>query len=206
MQVTRWLGLLTVLFLVTFISIEAKDKRTDFNQYRVTRNDYTFSTVFDMAAGNDPMGSVVKSMFHIATHYDSYDRFGLYQGRGICRLFCLGVFYTWGTEIDVYGENGQYEGMIDGQAVSSEPAKFSFYNDRGERVAIGYLDQNQMGFSLVDPNNSSLILARLIRNFIPGTLDNWDVAVYYPEQISPNFVKIFAAFVCDTQDSFKPDL
>jgi hypothetical protein len=103
-------------------------------------------------------------------------------------------------------ENGAYKGMIDGQVVSSEPAKFSFYNAHDQRVAIGYLDQNCMGFSLVDPDNSAFVLARLTRNFILDTIDNWDVAIYHSERISPQLVKIFAAFVCDTQDKFKPDL
>lgn len=174
--------------------------------YRVTRNDYTFSTVFEMASDKHSLGSVVKNVFHITTHYDAYDRYGLYEGQGICRLFCLGLFYTWGTEIDIYSSNGEKMGLIDGQMMSSEPAKFSFYDALGQRVAIAYLDQNCMGFSIVDPNNSTFILARLNRNYILDTIDNWDVAIYCPERIPLKWIKIFAAFVCDTQNEFKPDL
>ncbi len=206
MQCFHWLGLFGFLLLTQFCVIEAKERHHGTNYYHVIRSDYTFSTVFDMASDEEPIGSVVKSLFHLTTQYDSYDSFGVYKGNGICRLFCLGVFYTWATEIDLYDENGQYEGMIDGQVVSSEPAKFSFYNKQGQKIAIGYLDQNCMGFSLVDPNHSTFVLARLTRNFILDTVDNWDVAIYHPDRISPLLVKIFAAFVCDTQDKFKPDL
>jgi hypothetical protein len=196
---------LALLLVANIGYIDAKELE-DCTSYRVTRSDYRFSTIFDMATERYPIGSVVKSVFHIATHYDSYDRFGMYEGQGICRIFCLGLFYTWGTEIDIYNMEGDKVGMIDGQMASAEPAKFSFYDACGQRVAIGYLDHNCAGFSLVDPDNSSFVLARLTRNFILDTVDNWDVAVYYPEIIPLHLVKIFAAFVCDTQNKFKPDL
>jgi hypothetical protein len=201
----KYLPFMFLLF-TPFISVQATENKDVLNHYRVTRSDYTFSTVFDMATEKKSVGSVIKSVFHLTTHYDSYDHFGLYEGTGICRLLCLGVFYVWATEIDLYDEIGQRVGMIDGQVVSSEPAKFSFYNAIGQRVAIGYLDQNFMSFSLVDPHNSALVLARLNRNFILDTVDNWDVVIYHPELIPPQLVKIFAAFVCDTQTKFKPDL
>lgn len=206
MRYTQWISLLGLLLLTSFSQMNASEISSTSPHYRVTRSDYTFSTVFDMSTDKESMGSIVKSIFNVATHYDSYDRFGLYKGTGSCRLFCLGLFYTWATEIDVYDEQGQYTGMIDGQVVSAEPAKFSFYNSDGQRVAIGYLDQNSMGFSLVDPDNAAFVLARLTRNFIVDTVDSWDVVIYHPERIPSPLVKIFAAFVCDTQDSFKPDL
>ena len=204
-QYVKWIGMLAFVLWTCISHIEAKEMDNVIS-YRVTRSDYTFSTIFDMATDKNLVGSVVKSVFHIATHYDAYDRFGIYEGEGICRLFCLGLFYTWGTEIDLYNAEGEKVGMIDGQVMSSETAQFSFYDAFGQRVAIGYLDQNCMGFSLVDPNNSSFILARLSRNFILDTIDNWDVVIYHPERISPRLVKIFAAFACDTQNKFKPDL
>lgn len=173
--------------------------------YLVTRSNYTFSSIFDMIADNRSMGSVVKSVFHVRTHYDLYDAFGAYQGQGIYRFFCLGLFYAWGTEIDVYDAQGNRVGVIDGQVATTEPAKFSFYNLAGERVAIAYLDHKCSGFSLLDPDNPTLVLAHLSRNFIPDALDTWDVYLYHPEKISPMLVKMFAIFACDTQGKFKPD-
>lgn len=174
--------------------------------YKVTRSDYTFSTIFDMATEKSNFGTIVKSVFHIATHYDSYDRFGLYEGQGICRMATLGLFYTWATEIDIYDSHGNRIGMIDGQVISTEPAKFSIYDAANNRICIAYLDKNCMHFELVDPHNSALIIARLTRNFIADTLDNWDVSLYRPDLLPKEFLKIFAAFACDTQNKFKPDL
>lgn len=199
-----WACLFGFLALMGFNPIQASTIGDSLN-YRVNRSDYTFSSVFEMANNKKPIGSVVKSMFHLRTHYDSYDRFGAYEGQGICRLFCLGSFYVWGTEIDIYNVNGEKVGIIDGQAMSSESAKFSFYNAMGNRVAIAYLDQNSQGFSLVDPENPAFILARMQRNYILDSIDNWDVYIY-SHQIPLELMKIFAAFVCDVQNKFKADL
>lgn len=202
---TAWLATLYLFFVFCIPLVNASTNEEALN-FRVTRSDYTFSSVFDMANEKKNLGSVVKSVFHITTHYDSYDRFGLYEGRGICRMVTLGLIYNWATEIDIYHTHGNKIGMIDGQVVSSEPAKFSFYDADDNRICIAYLDQNCMGFVLVDPENSSFVLARLTRNFILDTIDNWDISLYHPDRLPLKFVKIFAAFACDTQDSFKPDL
>ena len=101
-------------------------------------------------------------------------------------MLCLGVFYAWGTKIDVDDVPGNKVGVIDGQVMTTEPAKFSFYDELGNRVAIASLDKNCMGFSIVDPENSAFVLARLTRNFILDTLDNWDVVIYQPRLSLPN--------------------
>ena len=200
-----WIAALSLLVItcVTHVYPSCNDEPLNF---RVARSDYTFSTVFDMANEKNNFGSVVKSIFHIATHYDCYDRYGLYEGQGICRMVTLGLIYTWATEIDIYNTHGNSVGMIDGQVTSAEPAKFSFYDADGNRTCIAYLDKNCMSFVLVDPDNPSFVLARLTRNFILDTIDNWDVALYHPDRLPLKFVKIFAAFACDTQNEFKSDL
>ncbi len=195
----------SILLLLLSIQQAQATQTKDFLNYRVTRSDYTFSTVFDMTTEKQSMGSVVKSIFHISTHYDAYDRYGLYECQGVSRLCCLGLLFSWGAEIDIYDIAGNKVGMIDGQVMTAEPAKFSLYNEKEERVAVAYLDQNCLGFSIVDPENSAFVLARLTRNFIQDTLDNWDVTIYDPNRISPQIVKIFAAFACDTQNNFKKD-
>ncbi len=173
--------------------------------YHVTKSRYTFSTIFDMIADNRSIGSIVKNRFHITTHYDLYDSFGAYQGKGISRFFCLGLFYEWAREIDVYDAQGNRIGVIDGQVVTDAPAKFSFYNSAGQRVAIAYLDHTRKGFSLLDSEDETFVLARLNRNFIDEAMDTWEVNLYHPEKISPQLVRVFAAFACDTQDKFKED-
>ncbi len=175
-------------------------------QFSVNRSNYMFSTTFHMENEDFSFGQVIKNKFRLFTHYDSYDIHGNYEGQGVCRVFCLGFFYTWGTEIDLYDESKRKVGMIDGQVVSSEPAKFSLYDEEGNRIAIAYLDQNKTGFTLVDPIQPTVTLARLTRNFILGTVDSWEVINYQPETVSPLLLKVFAAFACDKQSKFKRDL
>ena len=198
-------AVLSLLLLIFLCPLSASHTNDNLN-YRVTRSDYTFSTVFDLASEKHPVGSVVKSVFHTAKHYDSYDRYGLFEGQGICGLGPLGLFYSWAAEIVLYNAYGEIIGRISGQLISSEPAKFGFYDALDNQICIAYLDQNCMGFVLVDPDNSAFVLARLTRNFILDTIDNWDVSIYYPERIPSKFVKIFSAFVCDTQNNFKQDI
>lgn len=198
---------MTAFFSFLFVLLIASSYAEPNVGFRIHRSDYTFSTVFDMSYEQQPLGSIVKNAFHVATHYDLYNRFGLYEGQGVCRILCLGLLYSWGTEIDIYDVDPTKKvGMIDGQYATTEPAKFSFYDGNGERIAIAYLDKNCAGFTLLDPENSSLILGRLTRNFIVDTIDTWDIEIYFPERLPMPMMKIFAAFACDTQDKFKPDL
>ena len=200
-----WPAAFFLLISISVIPLYALSKE-ETTSYRVTRSDYTLSSVFEMTNEKTNFGSVVKNIFHVATHYDSYDRYGLYEGQGICRILTLGLIYTWAAEIDIYDAHGDRIGMIDGQVISSEPAKFSFYDAEGNRICIAYLDQHCTGFVFVDPDNSAFILAHLTRNFIVDTIDNWEASLYHPERLPKLFLKIFAAFACDTQNDFKPDL
>lgn len=183
-----------------------RDPVKNVDEFRVTRNDYTFSTVFEMAINDRLIGSVYKSSFHLMTQYDLYDAKGQYQGYGSCRFFSLGLFYTWATEIDVYDAYGYYVGMIDGQIASLEPAKFSLYDSAGNRTGIAYLDKNCSAFSIMHPNNEARLLARYSRNFLQDTVDCWEVDIYEPEAISLKILQVFAAFACDTQGQFKSDI
>lgn len=202
MRTIRWVGLLFLLLIHDNFA-EISEKKETSNCYCVTCNDYTFSTIFNMNAEKISLGSIVKSSFHLATHYDSYDRFELYKGTGVCCLFCLGLFCPQGTQIEVYNENGDYEGRIKGELFSAEITHFNFYDALDRHLAIAYLDQDNQEFSLVAPEDSSFILAYLSRNVTSDNGDHWDVAIYHAERIPSELLKIFAAFVCDNQDSFQ---
>lgn len=195
------------LFVLTFLLSKQLTATIEIEplHYHTTRKDYALSTTFEMSNHHGSQGSIVKSLFHLTTHYDAYDRYGLYEAQGVCRFFCLGRFSYRATEIDVHDDRGNYVGFIDGQIFTSEPAKFSFYDAEGKHVAIGYLDYNCSGFSIVNPAKTNEILARLSRHFIQDAVDYWDVVIYDSERISPILIKIFAAFACDTQNSFKKD-
>lgn len=49
-------------------------------------------------------------------------------------------------------------------------------------------------------------LARLTRNFVLDTQDDWSIVVYEPENLDDRLIRIFAAFCIDSQDSFHRDI
>lgn len=150
------------------VSAQLNDSSAIYNGSTIFRNDYTFSSLFEISSGNELIATVMKSKLNINALYDKY---GNYEALGSCRLFCLGTFYTWGTEIDIYDEDGNRIGVIDGQVASTEPAKFSFYDSENNLIAIAYLDKNRAVFSILDPINEIKPFARLSRNFVRDTVD-----------------------------------
>lgn len=174
--------------------------------YEVKRHDYPYSSVFEMTFGQEIVASALKSPFHMTTQYDLYNSQGVFEGKGVCRLLSLGVIYSWGTEIDIYDEDDNYIGMIDGLVATSEPAKFCIYNCEGKCIGIAYLDKACTTFTIIDPNYPALLLAKLTRNFIDGHLDNWRVEHYEPLLVGPKVIQIFASFACDSQGKFIPNV
>jgi hypothetical protein len=180
-------------------------KHKDGFKFTVHQKDWRFSKVFEMDSKGNSQGTVVKSSLRMRTNYDVYDEFGEWQATGIARIFCLGFFKPWGAEFDVYDPNGNVIGVIDGQAVTLEAAKYSFYNSRGNCVGIAFMDLTSAGFTIVDPNKETHVIARLTRNFVKDQVDYWDVVIYDVDIIDPALIKVFAAFAVDKQEYFKID-
>lgn len=182
------------------------DEEHHFLSFDVNSQNYTFSTVFDFMGRHDYLGTAVKSVFHLRTHYDLYGVHGEYEGTGICRVLTLGAIYNWGREIDIWGPDGDYVGMIDGQFATEAKAKYSIYNGIGTRVGIAYLEKGSSAFTIVNPHNEFHRIAYLRRNFIPNETDYWSAVVYDEDAIDLRIIKVFAAFALDSQNSFKEDL
>lgn len=202
MKIFFYLMLLTSTLCHTMGEAAQSESGLKFN---VHQQDYTFSTVFEFRSDKDFLGTVVKSVFRVRTNYDLYDKLGKFEAVGICRIFTLGIFYAWGTEIDVWDQNDNYVGLIDGQAMTGAGAKFSIYDAKSNRVGIAYLELGGTSFSIVDPDNESRYLVSLTRHFVEGIVDDWNVTVYDPNAIDMRIVKIFAAFAIDSQEKFKDD-
>jgi len=196
----------TLISVLLFLSFAAVYINADESlSYNVKKKVYMTSVVFELNSKKTMVGTVVKSPFHLRTTYDLYDARGVYQATAICRILTLGLFYDWGTEMDVYDPAGNYLGMIDGQVVTEASAKFSFYDGNGNHVGIAYLDHNHTGFTIVDPQNQYHMVAQYTRNFVENTIDSWDVIIYDQEQIPEELLHIFGAFAVDRQGAFKAD-
>lgn len=206
----KLLSLIVLCFAVITGYAESHHHHNDTYKFSVHQKDYRFSTVFEMDAYGKLHGSVAKSVLRwlkpLRDSYDVYDESGEWQATGISRIFCLGLFRAWGAEFDIYDKSGSRIGVIDGQVVSTESAKYSIYNAAGERVAIAYLDLSSAGFAIVHPERTTHIIARLTRNFVRDQIDHWDVVVYDVNAVHPAIIKVFAAFAVDYQEKFKADL
>jgi hypothetical protein len=178
-------------------------------EFAIHEKEYRFSNYFDLASkDNAPQGLVIKTHFaklNLRPHYDLYDRSGQWRARGVCRLLCLGVFYSWATEIDVYDTEGKTIGVIDGQVMTTTSARFSIYDGNSFLKGIAYMDRLNMGFTILDPNNEMHILARFQRIFVRDVPDHWECQVYEPDAIDLSIIKIFAAFAVDHQEYFRID-
>lgn len=175
-------------------------------QFTVTKHEYALSTEFEMTSESEFIGNVVKSIFHVFTHYDVYDHLGVFEGQGIHELSFSGLFGAWGTDIEVTDATGNYLGYIDGEIATLQAAKFVFYDAADNCVGVAYLDENCSAFTIYDgKSKKKRVLARLTRNFVKNTVDYWDVTIYDTQALSPMLVRVFAAFACDSQAKFKKD-
>lgn len=193
------------IFFMLLCGFISSNLSADGLNYNVQKKVYPMSVVFEMTSAYSIVGSVVKSPFRVRTNYDLYDRAGNYQATAVCRILTLGLFYDWGTEMDVYNPQGGYLGMIDGQVVTGASAKFSFYDGRGNHVGIAYLDKNCLGFTITNPNNEYQVIAQYTRRFVENTIDSWDVVIFEKSQVPVELLHIFAAFAVDRQSAFKED-
>ncbi|MBS4163226.1 Uncharacterized protein PRO82_000526 [Candidatus Protochlamydia amoebophila] len=165
--------------------------------YQVSKEEHTFSTIFDMTWQKQPVGTVVKSVFHLTTEYDLYNRFGLYEAKGICRLISLGTFFSWGTAIDLFDIDNRLIGFIEGKFFTQEAAQFNFYNEAKKLIAIAILYPKDKQFKIVDPIYHHLIASLTYQK----TNDNMDlIAIYKPKKIPAPYLKIFSAFACDANE------
>lgn len=188
------------------------DEYEPVDKFSVHQMNYQYSTVFEMSFHGKPHGAVEK----IATRwfknkpfsdtYYVYDKNGEWCATAYSRYLTFGFFYPSLAEFDIYAKDGSLIGVIDGQVGTSESAKYSIYNAKGDRVAIAYYDLTKTGLSIVHPEKTDQILVHLKRNFVKNQIDYWDVVVYDANAIDPAIVKVFAAFAVDYQAYFKADL
>jgi hypothetical protein len=193
--------LLSILSLLCMCGLFAEANHI---KYNVHQHSYTFSKVFDLQSEEECYGTVVKSVFRVRTHYDVYGPLGEYEATGICRP-ALGLLYVWATVINVYDDNGNWIGKIDGDLITGGLAKFSIYNQDNNRVAIAYLERGASSFDFVSPDNENFHIAHMKRHFVEDAIDHWSVIVHDRKVIDERILKVFSGFAIDSQKYFKED-
>lgn len=186
------------LLATTNIACAHTPQKEDPFNFKVEKTDYTFSIVFDMARDKNNFGSVVKSVFHIGAHYDSYDRFGLYEGQGVCRM-PLSLLCSWAAAIDIYNSQGTKIGLIDGQMIATEPAKYGFYDEKDNLLCVALLGDDRKNVTIIDSIDPTIVVAQFTHDNSSIDTDRWEISCFHPEKLPLKFLKVFAAFICDTE-------
>ncbi len=172
--------------------------------YTIVEHPYRFSTYFEMQGKNGFEGRAIKNTLAVRTAYDLYDAAGAYQAQGVIQALSLGSLFAWGKDIDIYDPMGKQIGFIDGQALTTASAKYTFYNNKNIAVATAYLDYSCSGF-VVMAHPGERTIAHLRRIFVDNVVDHWDVTLYEPQAIDMRMLKVFSAFAIDFQEYFKED-
>ena len=172
--------------------------------YSMTKKPYMFSTEYEIDSEEIDLGFVQKKMFSAQSTYRLGDAKG-FQAEGVVRLFSLGTIFTWAKDMDIYDDQKQLIGGIDGIALTTADARYNILDAHENVIAVAFLDDDKTGFSIVDPQNYANVFARLKRDYTSDVADPWSVTVYQGHVIDPRVLKIFTAFAVDTESSFKRD-
>lgn len=207
-KITKRLLVLLITISAATVSVSAAVHESHPYEFEIRRDPYRFATYFQISSKDTYIGSVKKSAFRLRRNYDLSDKNG-WQATGIVRILTLGTLFSWASEIDVYDTRGVKFGMIDGQVMTTENAKFSLYeyDDEGNYTHIGtaFLDGDFDSFTILSPEGTPHPIAKLERcsTSVGKKVDYWKTQVYHPESIDDRLIRIFSAFIMDHQDDFQ---
>jgi len=179
-------------------------KSTDRYHFKIQKKDYLFSSFFEIDSEDTYRGAIKKSSFRLRVNYDLSDRNG-WCATGVKRIFSLGSLLNRFAEIEIYGVQGEFLGLIQGKLITTGKATFYIYDKNQELIGIACIDRKGQGATISAPDNEAYTLARLDRVFVQDIPDYWKVVVYEPENLDDRIIRIFAGFCLDVQDSFHKD-
>ncbi len=193
---------LFVLSLFLFASLCASEDPDGSNsaKYSVVKKSYWFSTEFEFDA---PEGKIVRTGNLTPWYYYDYvDGKGNHLSRGITRFFSLGTLFAWAMNIDVYDDNGNTIGLIEGHFWTKARAKFAIY-EKSKVVAHAFLNTDDNKFVMTSAWDEKLVIAKLKRADY-GDVNFWEVKLTDNTLVDERVLKTFIAFISDYQNSFQP--
>jgi len=165
----------------------------------------SYSSEFVFKNGDNNLGKVIRTGLCCPRYYyDLYNANNTFELRGITRFLSLGFFDPFLIDIDIYDNHSSYVGSIEGKIITRSRAKFSFVDVIGNVKAICYLDAKKFDFLIVSPQDELKIIAKIEGNTY-GDVGLIDLKFLSNEtNMNLGFLKIFAAFISDYQESFLP--
>jgi hypothetical protein len=192
-----------VLSVLLFGAVDAYPKVN--YSFRIHENKSRFSKCFEIQSDEVNPGTVWKRPLTLRTCYDLFDGEGEFEAEGICRFFCMGLLYEWGTEIDVYDQEERRLGYIEGKAATTAAARFDIWNGKNRKVGIAYLNNSCTGITVYHPDRAAQVICSMERVVIPDAPDYWEVTVHDNRHIDRQVLEILAAWAVDRQSAFRED-
>ncbi len=190
---------LCFLFFICFCSLAIAEEHECLEPYfyRVRVDSHFFSIDFEMESDWYTFGEIKKASFGFRAGYYLYNPEGKYRGYAFSRFFCLGAFFNWAAQMDIYDEEGKKIGSFEGEKTKEELIRFQLMNEEEEVIAFAYVDATGTGVSLVEPDQENYTIAIFSRDLSVGTQDIWEAHVYDPLAVDPRIMKLFSAFIAD---------
>ena len=138
---------------------------------------FVLSDYYYIDSAHGSLGNIVKTKLSFGTNYIYYDQQGEQLAGAYLRVFSLGALFTWASVMDVYDENERVLGRIEGSLMTFLPSKFYFYSPYEVVIGVAYMDNERMGFTVVDANNEAKIIAQFNRIFVKDVTDHWEIKV-----------------------------
>lgn len=165
----------------------------------------SYSAEFIFQNEEDCLGKIIRTGFMCPRYfYDLYDINGGFSVRGITRAISLGLLFPRVTDIDLYDNQDNFIGMIEGKILKRSRAKFNFYDAHERATAIAYINGETTEIVIVAPDNPAKMFARFIGQSFGevGALNIDFISDDCP--IDSRIIKVFAAFVSDFYETFLP--
>jgi hypothetical protein len=177
--------------------------------FSIEKKEYDNDTQFEILSDDVDPGIISKISSYTRVGYELYGLNG-WEATGITRALSFGSLFIWAKEVDIYDkdENDEWQwiGMVEGWLFPSGMSKYDLCNEKNECIATAWLDNECSSYTLYAPESSTRFLGSFRRQFIDDICDSWDATIYEPEAFNPKLLRIFSAFICDTQDLFKRDI
>ncbi len=199
---------LLVALVALTASVSAATHAPEPYEFVISQNDYRLSTLFSIDSGDTYSGQVKKSRIRPWASYDLSNADGWqasaqYKWTNTSWIFGQSMMEMW-----VYDTDGYAFALIDGQMVTTTPARYTVTTYEGgeeQTVAVINLNDARDAFTFYFPEDETRRIAEMRRVIIADARDHWTVRVLHPERIDDRIIRLFAAWAIDNQSTFLMD-
>ena len=163
----------------------------------------SYSAEFLLQNDNDCLEKIIRTGFMCPRYfYELFDEEDNFAVRGITRAFSWGLVFTRATDIDIYDNQDNFIGMIEGKILKMSRIQFNFYDANNNLVAIAYINYKTKDVTITSPDNPDQIFAKFTGlSFEENGSLNIDF-IAEDCSIDDGLIKVFSAFIFDFYEKF----